>query len=140
MKNNQKYDHKTDVFSFGVLFCALFTRKFPKKSQSKSEKAPLLLPQPDGKNISKFSIDLIQKCLSYEPSNRPDFNEILEDIYKNSFKLAQGIDSEIVLRRYCALNRFKVINNKSRIMPTICPPQTPHVGRTAKNPIIIKPF
>lgn len=91
MQNEEEYDKKTDVYSFGVLLYVLFMRRFPKQSmKEKMNNKPPIFPEPS-ESISAFSIELIKKCMSFEPLERPTFDEML----KNSFKMADGIDSEL---------------------------------------------
>ena len=50
--------------------------------------------------MTKYCIKLIKKCTESDPSNRPSFDEIIEDMKNNSFKLAEGIDSNVINHRY----------------------------------------
>lgn len=111
MSNEEDYDIKTDVYSFGVLQFILFTRKFPKQSlKDKLNNVEIQFPRPSP-SISKFCIELIQKCMEFEPFKRPSFDKIIEALYENSFKVADEIDTYLVIRRYRALNRFNEIEN-----------------------------
>ncbi|KAK8872155.1 hypothetical protein M9Y10_007917 [Tritrichomonas musculus] len=84
-------------------------RRFPKRSmKEKMNNKPPIFPEPS-ESISAFSIELI----------------------KNSFKMADGIDSELVLRRYKSLIRFHSLNNRNKFAP---------VKRPAKKPPIKKPI
>lgn len=42
---------------------------------------------------------LIEKCLSPDPANRPSFEEILNYIRNNSFKVKDDVESSIVKQR-----------------------------------------
>lgn len=48
------------------------------------------MPQIHSK-INKISADLIKRCLSFEPQNRPSFTEIIEYIKSNDFDLIDKI-------------------------------------------------
>lgn len=78
----------------------------------KLAKVPPKLPSPSS-SISKECIELIRRCLSFEPSDRPSFDEILEYMQINKFNLASEVDSEIISRRYRELKRFNTIHIKS---------------------------
>ena len=106
MANEEDYDNKTDVYSFGVLLFVLFTRRFPKQSmKDKLSNVEIQFP-PASSSISKFCINLIKKCMSFNPKKRPTFDQILEDMFNNEFKLADEIDSKLIMRRYRTLNRI----------------------------------
>lgn len=62
--------------------------------------------------ISSFNINLIKKCMSFEANKRPAFDENVDEMHQNSFKMAEGIDSEIVLHSFSKLNIFRSINRK----------------------------
>ena len=51
--------------------------------------------------------------MSFESRERPTFKEIIDEMFRNSFKIADEIDSELVIRRYRALNRFHSLNNEN---------------------------
>lgn len=113
MQNEDEYNNKTDVYSFGVVLHVLFTGKILKqKMNDKLAKVPPKLPSPSS-SISKECIELIRRCLSFEPSDRPSFDEILEYMQINKFNLASEVDSEIISRRYRELKRFNTIHIKS---------------------------
>ena len=56
------------------------------------------LPEPSS-SISKNCIEIISKCLSYKPSERPSFEQILTQMRENSYELAQGVDPLILSMR-----------------------------------------
>lgn len=110
LQKDQNYDAKTDVYSFGVVLHVLFTGKLPKlslKDKVGGKKAEL--PDPS-ESISTFCLGLIEKCLSFDPSKRPSFDEILYDMQKNSYSLANEVDADSIARRHRALNRFESLN------------------------------
>ena len=63
--------------------------------------------------ISQFCLDLIAKCTSYKPSDRPSFNQIIELIRANSYRLAQNIDENIVKKRDLELDGFKKVKERT---------------------------
>ena len=148
MSNEEEYDNKTDVYSFGVLLFVLFTRRFPKQNlKEKLTNKPIKFPEPSPA-ISSFTISLIKKCMSFESQKRPSFADIVSEMYNHSFKMAEGVDSDIVLHRFKALNRFRALHKRSKTMPVKEPSQPksnsklPPLGNrkpTAK-PVIKKPI
>ena len=87
---NEKYDSKVDVFSFGVIvYFILSNGKLPAMKMldiSKGIKAEIPT------NINDFSRKLISKCWNFNPFERPSFDDICNEIIKNKFQLINGID------------------------------------------------
>ena len=79
-----KYDDKIDVYSMGIIFCALAYQR-------------LSLPKKDEKTpYSKELYDIIKKMIINEPSYRPKSSEILENLksfYSNEYLYNSGIYS-----------------------------------------------
>lgn len=87
INNSGSYDNKVDVYSFGVVVFYILTKN---EVKLKGGKIPSF---PD--YINSFSRELITKCISLEPKNRPTFDEIEKLILDNEFKMIDGIESEI---------------------------------------------
>lgn len=99
MLNEEDYDYKTDVYSFGIVVYFLFVGSLPKQNlRDKLIGKEMEMPKPS-QSISKCCIELISKCLSFKPSERPSFDEILKFISDNNFNLASFVDQQIVSRR-----------------------------------------
>ena len=106
MANEDEYDAKTDVYSFGIVLYYIFVGSLPEqKLRDKMIGKKINLPSPSD-SISKFCIDLITKCLSFEPSNRPSFEEILKQIRRNSFNLASCVNFSFLSKRDKELKSF----------------------------------
>lgn len=107
MLNEEEYDNKTDVYSYGILLFALFTGRLPKQSmRERLDKVPIKFPKVSRK-ISEYCIDIIKRCTSFESSKRPIFEEIISDMANNSFELASEINTKAITRRYQELNQFE---------------------------------
>ena len=107
MINEEKYDYKTDVYSFGVLLHFIFLGDVPKQStKDKLSGTPISLPGPSS-SISSFCIQLIKKCMQFKPEDRPSFDEILKELRENGFSLAPYIDKSVIYRRDKELELFE---------------------------------
>ena len=84
MLNEEEYDCKTDVYSFGVILYFMFFGSIPKQSlKDKTNGKPITVQFSPSPSVSSFCIELIRKCLSPNPSDRPSFKMILDEIRKN---------------------------------------------------------
>jgi serine/threonine protein kinase len=83
--NDQSYNHKVDVYSFGIVLCELFSRIKPYSDQFKissfidavdhilDEGAIPTIPKWCGEQLE----DLIRACIKRESSQRPSFSTIV---------------------------------------------------------------
>ncbi|KAK8895273.1 hypothetical protein M9Y10_023717 [Tritrichomonas musculus] len=107
MLNEDDYNEKTDVYSFGILLFVIFTGSLPKiKLKDKLNGKSFQLPD-ESNSISKFCINLIEKCVCYDPDSRPSFDQILSDMKKNHYKFADDIDEKVPAFRSQELARFE---------------------------------
>ncbi|XP_050267794.1 serine/threonine-protein kinase STY46-like isoform X7 [Quercus robur] len=96
---HKPYDHKVDVFSFGVLLWELLTGKLPYEQLSPLQAAvgvvqkglrpiiPKQTPQKLG--------ELLERCWQQDPSSRPEFSEILEILQHMAKRVAaEGMDRQ----------------------------------------------
>lgn len=90
--NEQKYDEKVDVYSFGiVVFYILTGGELPQISIggiSSGKQTPI------PKNINTVSRELISKCWSFKAKNRPSFDNIVKYINHQHYKLIDGIEEK----------------------------------------------
>ena len=99
MVNEEEYDNKTDVYSFGVVLFFIMFNSLPKQTlKEKASFKPIKIPTDDA-NASSFCVHLIEKCLAPECSERPSFENILDELRKNSFQIADDVDSEVIYQR-----------------------------------------
>lgn len=91
--NDEKYDEKADVYSFGVLmFFILSGGKFPDISISQiaggiKTKIPT--------ELTEFSKSLIFKCWDFDAKQRPSFEIICAELEKNIHEIVKLTDTEI---------------------------------------------
>ena len=86
------YDFKVDVYAFGfVLYFVLTGGNLPEigiKDVLEGKKAEIPY------NVNKFSADLINKCWSSSPDERPSFPDIYKEIEDNRYNLINGSNEE----------------------------------------------
>ena len=101
MANEEDYDNKTDVYSYGIVLFVVFAGHLPKQNlkDKMTNSKPIRFPH-SSPSISKYCIELIKKCTEFESSKRPSFNEIIMDMKNHSFGLAEQIDDKIIYQRY----------------------------------------
>lgn len=112
MASEEDYDNKTDVYSYGVLLHVIFSGRLPKQSLKEKINNKEAQLSRNSASISEYCLNIIRRCMSFEPAKRPTFDEIIDDLYKNSFKLASEVDVSTVLHRYQILNRLRVLQQK----------------------------
>lgn len=107
MIGEKDYDYKTDVYSFGVVLYYIFVGNLPKYSiTDKTNNKPFPLPSQSS-SISSLCIDIIKKCTKHNPLDRPSFDDILNDLRKNNYSLADYVDQSIISRRDNEIELFE---------------------------------
>lgn len=83
--NDNNYDKKVDVFSFGVLIIFIINEGILPKIGNK-----FIIPS----NFNHFTSDLIKKCIKTEPKNRPSFKMISDELEKNYNEIIEMTKAE----------------------------------------------
>ena len=113
MANEEKYDNKVDVYSYGIVLFAIFAGHLPKQSlNDKMSKKPIRFPH-SSPSMTKYCIGLIKKCTDCDPSNRPSFDEILNDLKNHQFGLAEEIDVRIINDRFNVLDKLRTLRSST---------------------------
>jgi serine/threonine protein kinase len=94
-----KLTQKADVFAFAsILFSIVVGHRPFRDTAKRSDRAEKPLIVRDA--LQTFSLNFVSRLilsgLSTNPNDRPSFNEIIEVLKNNDFRIAEEVDSEAV--------------------------------------------
>lgn len=93
--NEKMYNQSADIYSFGILLYYIITGEMPKINPSqitKGEKIPLK------ENIPQVYKNLIYRCTSFDPKERPTIKEIVLLLKTDKSFITEEIDEEQFLQ------------------------------------------
>ncbi|KAH0698042.1 hypothetical protein KY290_015856 [Solanum tuberosum] len=93
---HRPYDHKADVFSFGIVLWELLSGEIPYAHLTPLQAAIGVVQQDLRPRIPEHAhpklVELVEKCWQQDPTQRPDFSEILDNLKRLTKEV--GYDGE----------------------------------------------
>ncbi|KGN51355.1 serine/threonine-protein kinase STY13 isoform X1 [Cucumis sativus] len=87
LRNGEKkhYNHKVDVYSFGIVFWEIIQNKLPFEGMSNLQAAYAAAfknLRPSAENLPADLAPIVTSCWKEDPNDRPNFNQIIQMLFK----------------------------------------------------------
>lgn len=110
---NKSYTEKCDVWSLGVILYILlvgyppFNGSDDKKIIDAVKKGKYTLDEPEWDDVSEEAVDLVRKCLTYDPDKRVSASEALEHPWFKKFAKADKVKKSLASKALGNLRSFR---------------------------------
>ena len=110
---NKSYNEKCDVWSLGVILYILlvgyppFNGSEDKKIIDAVKKGVYTLDEPEWDDVSGEAIDLVKKCLTYDPEKRASASEALEHPWFKKFAKGEKVKKSLASKALSNLKNFR---------------------------------
>lgn len=108
-----------DVYAFGVLLLSMFDPDFRFDAHKQPKNLSQLVSHIKNgkrfvmpKNVPEAYVDLINRCWSTDPKDRPTFKAIYEEVTKDDKYFIDGADNDEILEYIDSINNFKGRNSE----------------------------
>ncbi len=106
----EKYNHKADVFSFGILLWEMFALKIPMKGFDRRDYTEKVCkggfrPSCGGMNIPTMTKSIMKECWSEKVRDRPEFDRISNVIRGDMMDLTESSSGELQNRTQHKMNK-----------------------------------
>uniref|UniRef100_A0A7S3K8N7 Calcium-dependent protein kinase n=1 Tax=Euplotes crassus TaxID=5936 RepID=A0A7S3K8N7_EUPCR len=110
---NKSYNEKCDIWSLGVILYILlvgyppFNGSEDKKIIDAVKKGVYTLDEPEWDDVSSEAIDLVKKCLTYDPEKRASASEALEHPWFKKFAKGEKVKKSLASKAFINLKNFR---------------------------------
>jgi calcium-dependent protein kinase len=110
---NKSYNEKCDIWSLGVILYILlvgyppFNGSDDKKIIDAVKKGKFTLDEPEWDDVSEEAIDLVKKCLTYDPEKRITAGEALDHAWFKKFAKGEKIKKSLASNALKNLKNFR---------------------------------
>lgn len=110
---NKKYDEKCDIWSLGVILYILlvgyppFNGSDDKKIIDAVKKGKYTLDEPEWDDVSEEAVDLVKKCLTYDPEKRISAGDALDHMWFKKFAKVDKPKKSLASRALGNLRNFR---------------------------------
>jgi len=109
---NKSYNEKCDIWSLGVILYILlvgyppFNGSDDKKIIEAVKKGKYTLDEPEWDDVSEEAIDLVRKCLTYDPDKRVSASDALSHVWFKKFAKIEKVEKGLASRALGNLRNF----------------------------------